>query len=244
MSKRRKWLYWVACAIVLLGAAAAVYWALPKKDVIPAAKFDGSERLSELSQDDCIAFINYKKISVPGELKNSDLGAFVKERIIQFETDPYSAAAYDVYEIGKFVEDIRQAVNTHYDVPTLEYGVYEFDKCLYMTPISSYYPFDGTGEIYNVSPYIFLIANQEYPDSSEKFNMLYWKVQPIDLGTWDAKFLFIHPDVIDISGYTYRACYPISERCQILLMDGEVWLAKLNSDSGVFWSIYKLKLVK
>lgn len=237
---RQKRIYWIACALVLIGAVAAILVVtLPKKDVIPVVKFDGTTRLSELSQDDCIAFVKSRGLSIPTEPTGADAGKFIKDNIVKFESDPFSPAIIDDTAALKFAEGIRRAVNEYNGVPTLQYGVYEFEKCLYMAPISSYYPFEGTGEKYNISSYVFLIANQEHPDASEKFNMIYWKVQPVDLDSWDEKFQFIDP--LDISVYTHRVCYPINDRYQLLLMDGEVWLAKIIAKSGDFWSIYKLK---
>ncbi|HOP09910.1 MAG TPA: hypothetical protein PK629_00280 [Oscillospiraceae bacterium] len=241
MSDLKKWIYWVACILVLAGAAVIIISAFPKKEVIPASKFNSSVQLSELSEDDCIDFIKFCGISIPNDLKNADLGAFVRENIIRFEAEPYSAAVYDYSITLEFVENIRRAVNEHYGVPMLEYGTYEFDECLYMTPISSYYPFEGTGENYTVSSNYFLIVSLQNAGAVQKFFKPFWKVQPVDLSTWDARFLFIHPDFIDITDYTYRACYPVSERYQIYLMDDEVWFATLSSGSDTFWSIYKLK---
>lgn len=237
---RKKWIYWIACALVLAGAAAVIILSLPKEEVIPAAKFDGSVRLSELSEDDCIEFIKSRKISIPNDLAGANVGKFIKDSIVQFETDPFSPAAYDYTVTWQFFEDIRRAVNEYYGVPTLKNGTYEFDKCLYMTPISSFYPFEGTGEKYTVSTNYFLIANPKNMNASQKFFKTFWTVVPVDLNTWDERFQFVNP--LDISGYTYRACYPVSERYQLLLMDNEVWLASISPESDVFWSIYKLKL--
>ena len=242
MTKRRKWLYWIACAVVLLGAAAAlIIFTLPKKDVIPAVKIDPGARLSELSEDDCIAFVNNCGISVPSELNNADLGKFIKEAIVQFEKDPYSAVAYEYGSSLRFSEDIRRAVNKHYGVPMLEYGTYEFEKCLYMTPISSYYPFDGTNEKYIVNDNGLLIAKQVYPNTNEHYAVSTWRVQPVDLTTWNEKFQMADP--IDISGYTYRSFYTVGTHA-LFVMDGEVWLATLDFRSNTFWSVYKLKLAE
>ncbi len=239
---RKRWIYWVICTLVLAGAAAIILASLPKEEVISADRFDGIVKLSELPESDCLEFIKSRKISVPDELISDDIGKFVKDSIVRFEADPYAPAVYDSGVTVKFAEDIRTAVNQYYKVPTLQNGTYAFDKCLYMTPISSYYPFEGTGEEYIVGDDAFQIVNLRYPKESKKIQVSIRTVQPVNINTWDARFKFlITGDAVDISGYTHRACYPVSDRYQILLMDDEIWLAAVTSDSGIFWSIYKLK---
>jgi len=55
-NNRKKWICWIACVLVLAGAAAAVILFLPEKEVIPASNSGDSVRISGLSEDGCVAF--------------------------------------------------------------------------------------------------------------------------------------------------------------------------------------------
>lgn len=119
--------------------------------------------------------------------------------------------------------------------------IYEFDECLYMTPISSYYPFGGTGIYYNLTADGRLTnISEDTGDilSSHVSNSAYSTVNDAE---WRAMFNMTEP--VDISRYTTKFRYDISGEYRLYLMDDEVWLARVD-ERGTLWSLYKIRPVE
>ena len=73
------------------------------------------EKLSQMSEEDCVNFIKSRNIKIPDDFDNEKIGSFIKEIIIDLEEDPekmyvisYSVAFY-------FIEEIREAVIDYYE---------------------------------------------------------------------------------------------------------------------------------
>ncbi|MHB8061747.1 MAG: hypothetical protein ACYDG2_03800 [Ruminiclostridium sp.] len=83
------------------------------------------QKLSELSEDECLAFISSRGIDIPAGLDTENIRAFVKEIISQSEKNPQSPGGYSYTATMEFAEDIRKAVNEYYGV---DGGSYLFKK--------------------------------------------------------------------------------------------------------------------
>ncbi len=115
---------------------------------------------------------------------------------------------------------------------------YSFDKCLYMNPLSSYYPFDTTGQLYLFNPEgIFTIISEETGEIQESVSLIDWTGNEVDDKDWNSLFDFGDP--VDISSYSVRRQYRAADKYRIYQMDDEVWLAAVNK--GSLWSLYRLK---
>ncbi len=115
---------------------------------------------------------------------------------------------------------------------------YAFDKCLYMNPLSSYYPFDTTGQLYLFDPDgVFNIISEETGEILESISLIDWTGKEVGTKEWNSLFAFGDP--VDISSYSVRKQYEASDKYRIYQMDGEVWLATVNK--GNLWSLYRLK---
>ncbi len=115
---------------------------------------------------------------------------------------------------------------------------YAFDECLYMNPLSSFYPFDGTGMRYRVTEEGSLdIINEETGALLESHGGDSWHGE-FDEDEWESLFFAGIP--YDISGYSSRLQYAIADEYRLYCMDGEIWLGRLAND-GTMWSLYRLR---
>lgn len=120
-------------------------------------------------------------------------------------------------------------------------GSYSFEKVIYMIPFSSYYPFEDTGELYNLSEDKFIVTNRETGEVIEEVSFDKLKSHGFTNDEWRELFTF-NSGVIDIEaiGNDNRAMWELSDEYRIYIMDGEIWLMRLAGNNGV-WNIYKLK---
>ncbi len=83
-----------------------------------AAELDETPtRLSELSEEECIQFIQSKGLEIPEELKDyQSLGAFIKNVIAKIEENPYHQFIINYYATYEFANQIKYVVNEHYGV--------------------------------------------------------------------------------------------------------------------------------
>ena len=117
---------------------------------------------------------------------------------------------------------------------------YAFDKSLYMNPLSSYIPFGGTGQLYLFDPDKgFTIIDEETGEVQESVSPINWNGKEVDTEEW--KMLFSIGKPVDISSYSVRMQYDISDKYRVYQMGSEVWLASINSKINGMWSLYRLK---
>ena len=83
-----------------------------------AAEPDATQmRLSELSEEECIQFIQSRGLEIPDELKDyQSLGAFIKNVIATIEEDPYYQFAINYPVTYEFANQIKDTVNDYYGV--------------------------------------------------------------------------------------------------------------------------------
>ena len=115
---------------------------------------------------------------------------------------------------------------------------YAFDKCLYMHPASSYYPFEGPGQLYLCDPDSFKIVNEETGEIQESYSLFGWQAKKVDTDEWNGMF-WNEAEAVDISPYKSRIEYNIGSNYRLYQMDGEVWLGHFDADT--LWSLYRLK---
>ena len=51
-------------------------------------------RLSEMTEDECIAFVKEKGVIIPAGYNEQEWGSFIKNAIQIFETNPYAVSQY------------------------------------------------------------------------------------------------------------------------------------------------------
>ncbi len=122
-------------------------------------------------------------------------------------------------------------------------GTYVSRECLYMNPLSSVFPAGDSGRRYVVGPDSFAVVDRASGETCEVFTDLQWAWTPdfYTEDTWaDLEMLRQPPD---ISGYDQVLGLRLSDRDQLLCLDGELWLVKLsgNEREGVrLWSVFAL----
>lgn len=115
-------------------------------------------------------------------------------------------------------------------------GVYSFDECLYMNPASSYYPFEGTGQLYLCDLDSFTIVNKETKKIQESYSLIDWQAKTVNTNDWNSIF---RNEAVDISSYQSKIEYDIGGNYRLYQMDGEVWLSHFSGD--ILWSLYQLQ---
>ncbi len=122
--------------------------------------------------------------------------------------------------------------------PKTEAIDYVFGRVAYMNPLSSYYPFNGTGQRYLLGTDSFAIVNEVTGETINSFTDIAWDWQPVTGENWSALF-FSGLEVPDISAYKTKRMQKLSDTYRLLDMDGALWLMKTNGN-GIVWSIYEL----
>lgn len=248
----KKPVLWAALALILCGAAAAILLLNSnKKADDPLAAYEGV-KLSEMTQSECVAFLRDSGIEIPPDLENDALGGFAKSLFAFFEENPYGPVAVSYTETLALSQRIRRAVLRHYDLPWLRPGVYEFEECLYMNPLSSYLPPESTGYVYCVGEDFFRTAEQEGYGGRERYPGLetiaddfpYWNVEAIPAGVWSESDSLLTPDM-DLEKYATRLKFTgagTNGKTALFLMDDDLWLVWLGEYPVPVWRIYKLRL--
>lgn len=122
---------------------------------------------------------------------------------------------------------------------------FESDACLYMTPLSSYFPIGGnSGFTYEITEDAFLKISKDKINGTvttlpvESWG---WQEFPFTDEEW-ASFTFAGVGAQESISSIYKEMLyqPLSGREFLLRMDGKIWLVDMHSD-GYFWSIYSLK---
>lgn len=118
--------------------------------------------------------------------------------------------------------------------------VYAFDRCVYMTPISSYIPFLDTGFLYYFENDQFRIESSKTGEAIEQVKDLDWNWTSLnkqEWANWVEKEGHIR-SIPDISAFKETYVLELSSDYRLLNMDGELWLMKMADDK--VWSIYAL----
>ena len=76
----------------------------------------GQQKLSELSEAECIEFLVSHGLALQNGLDSGHYGEFIKELVIRIEENPYDALPYNNIDVGYIVENIQKVVNAHYDI--------------------------------------------------------------------------------------------------------------------------------
>lgn len=250
----RKPTFWILLVSLLCFAALAVFFLTnpSEKTDDPLAAYEGV-KLSEMTQSECAAFVRDSGIEIPPGLENDALGRFAKSLFASFEENPYGPpAAVSYAETLALSQRIRRAVIRHYDLPWLRPGVYEFEECLYMNPLSSYFPPEGTGYVYCVGEDFFRTAEQEGYEGRERYPALeaiaddfpYWNVEAIPADVWSESDSLLEPDM-DLEKYAIRLKFTgagTNGKTALFLMDDDLWLVRLGEGPVPVWRIYKLRL--
>jgi len=124
--------------------------------------------------------------------------------------------------------------------PTTPVTVYSAQSCIYMNPLSSYYPFNGdSGYRYLMGKDSFSIVNKETGETTESFTSIDWSWQTVSGDKWEEMFS-VDIMVPDISGYDKPKMLELSSRYYLFDMDGTLWLGQNHGGKVLMWSIYAL----
>jgi hypothetical protein len=231
-------------AFLLCCAALAVFFLTS-----PVLEDDPQEiygtKLSALSGEECIAFVQECGIGLPPGVTEENLGSYLQSIIANIEAYPYITIV-GAENVVVYNEQLRLAVIRHEGIPWLPAGVYAFDENLYTTPVSSYIPFDGTGLLYCVGEDFFVTADEKTHEVRSAASFSFWKVREVAADVWVDEEYPLPPE-IDLNKYSTRLMFTgegMELNTALYLMDGEVWLVKGGDRDGPIpvWSIYKLKL--
>lgn len=111
----KKPLFWIVIAALLICVIVVVYFLTKPNHNLTTYEKSG-QKLSELSEDECLKFIASRDIEIPDNLDKKNIGSFVKELITQSEKNPKSPSGFSYTVTVKFAEDIRKAVIEYYGV--------------------------------------------------------------------------------------------------------------------------------
>jgi hypothetical protein len=110
--------FWIIIAALLICFTAAVcFLKNPNHDSTLTTYEQSGQKLSELSEDECLAFI--------ASLNTNSVGSLAKEVIIFSEKYPQSPAGYSYTVTMDFAENIRKAVNEYYGIDGGNYLIQE-----------------------------------------------------------------------------------------------------------------------
>jgi len=79
---------------------------------------EGTQRLSEMSDEECVAFVKSYNITIPDDYEELEWADFIRKTIVSVENDPDYFFVYSYTETLRFANEIKNAVNDYYGVPT------------------------------------------------------------------------------------------------------------------------------
>lgn len=126
------------------------------------------------------------------------------------------------------------------DFASIPNTTYVFDECIYMNLLSSFFPFNGTGQEYCFGEDSFSIVSEETGAETFSISDIEWNWQPVSDSEWDDLFSF-SLEIPDISSYQNKFQLKLSSQYYLFYMDGELWLANYHNAQTKMWSIYVLK---
>ena len=108
--------------------------------VLPAhAEENSITPLSELSEQECIAFIKAYGVSIPNDYTEEEWGPFIKSVIKAFEANPAQSFSFSYSVTQQFVEDIQQAVWAYYGYTDADFHSQASARSSYTLQYSSLY---------------------------------------------------------------------------------------------------------
>ncbi|NLA87390.1 MAG: hypothetical protein GX847_08980 [Clostridiales bacterium] len=120
-------------------------------------------------------------------------------------------------------------------------GCYAFDQCLYMNPLSSFFPYKAMPYVYGVGRDALIIADTSTSDV-QSLSAQYEKTSvPADAFSSESDLIVFRPP--DLSQYKERLLRAVfsggGPRYGLYQMDGDIWL--VDGHGGRLWSIYRLQ---
>jgi beta-lactamase regulating signal transducer with metallopeptidase domain len=135
---------------------------------------------------------------------------------------------------------VGDALGLHELKPSTQVTVYSSKSCIYMNPLSSYFPANGdSGYRYLIGKDSFAIVDKETGETAETFTDIDWNWQAVSEDEWQGMFK-ISIKVPDISSYDKPKMLQLSDRYFLFDMDGVFWLGQNNGGKVGMWSIYEL----
>lgn len=115
---------------------------------------------------------------------------------------------------------------------------YRFKECIYMHPVSSYFPFSGTGELYAIDKEKFEIIDEKSGEVIESFEIDGFETELLNENKWN-EFFDIKVGIPNISSTDYPIrMIALSDRYRIFYVDTQTWLVKMNGEN--IYSIYSI----
>ncbi len=103
--------------IAVLLLLCLLFTALSGCSKIPSSYEKDKVILSEMSEKDCIRFIESKGVVIPEEFKvKPELGSLIKELILRLEENPNYPASSSYTVLHEFSQNIKRAVNGYYGI--------------------------------------------------------------------------------------------------------------------------------
>jgi hypothetical protein len=121
--------FWIIIvALLTCFIVAACFLTNPNSNSTLTKYEQSGQKLSELSEDKCLAFIASCGLAIPDELNTKNVGSLVKEIITFSEKYPQSPAGYSYTVTMDFAENIRKAVNEYYGIDGGNYLFAPYNK--------------------------------------------------------------------------------------------------------------------
>lgn len=118
----RKPIFWVAIATLLICVVVLVCFLTSLNDYSYLPSYEQSEqKLSELSEAQCLEFIASRGIKIPDDYNSPIIGEVVKRMIADAEKYPQSMGMYGSTYAHNLSEAIRKAVNEYYGIAGTKY---------------------------------------------------------------------------------------------------------------------------
>lgn len=123
--------------------------------------------------------------------------------------------------------------------------IYDFKRCVYINPISSYAPFESNDYYYLIGENSFGISVCETDKVIEYINNIHWNwfnITPAELN----RMFEIDIGIPDFNLFESIKICELSELYSMLDVDGELWLitfSRSNTDEShksMVWSIYEI----
>lgn len=111
---RKKSILIFLCVIAVLCIIAWLAYQMLKPDVYLESYQECKIKLSELSEEECMKFIESRGIEIHESLQSAHTEELVKEMICNSEDNPWSSPSYSYSETFRLSEMIRRAVNDYY----------------------------------------------------------------------------------------------------------------------------------
>ena len=130
----------------------------------------------------------------------------------------------------------------------MNWELYAFDECLYLSPLSSdSRPItEGVAEFYRIETDRFTILDSQTQEVKREFGKVDWAFEPVDEEVFAALFMLQAPD---ISQYETRLQCELGDGYVLYKMDDELWFGKTGTHRGArkgekyMLSLYRLNRI-